>query len=134
VVASIVGETSSLTVARTDRAEVDPLARLGPQAQADAAALLAVAADANRLAIVAMLTTGPRCVCEVQQLVPLPSNRLSYHLRVLREAGLITGVKRGRWIDYSLAPDALDRLHAAIPAASPSIIAPGPGPAERCPQ
>ncbi|MEA5119471.1 MAG: helix-turn-helix domain-containing protein [Propionicimonas sp.] len=37
------------------------------------------------------------------------------HLKVLREAGLIEGVKRGRWIDYSLTDGALERLHAALP-------------------
>ena len=42
---------------------------------------------------------------------------LAYHLRVLREAGLVTTPRRGRWIDYALAADALDRLHAALPHA-----------------
>jgi len=35
---------------------------------------------------------------------------------VLREAGLVVGNRRGRWIDYQLTDDALDRLHAALPA------------------
>jgi ArsR family transcriptional regulator, arsenate/arsenite/antimonite-responsive transcriptional repressor len=49
--------------------------------------------------------------------VAIAPNLLSYHLRVLREAGLVTAIKRGRWVDYELTPDALDRLHAALPDA-----------------
>ena len=81
----------------------------------EAAALLAAIADANRLALLTILATGPTCVCDLQARVPIAANLLSYHLKVLREAGLIVGVRRGRWIDYSLGEGALERLHAAIP-------------------
>lgn len=87
-------------------------AALGPE---DAAALLSVVADPIRLSILQVLTAGTTCVCEVQARVPVAANLLSYHLRVLREAGLIVGAKRGRWIDYTLVDGALDRLHAALP-------------------
>jgi ArsR family transcriptional regulator, arsenate/arsenite/antimonite-responsive transcriptional repressor len=80
-----------------------------------AAALLATVADANRLALLTILASGTTCVCDLQTQVPIAANLLSYHLKVLREAGLIIGVRRGRWIDYSLADGALERLHAAIP-------------------
>lgn len=78
-------------------------------------ALLAVAADPVRYAVLQALTSGTTCVCRLQEQVPVAANVLSYHLKVLREAGLITGARRGRWIDYTLAADALDRLHAALP-------------------
>nr|NLI51467.1 helix-turn-helix transcriptional regulator [Propionibacterium sp.] len=82
----------------------------------EAAALLSVAADPVRLAILTRLATaGTRCVCDLQPAEPVPANVLSYHLKVLREAGLVTAAKRGRWVDYTLADDALDRLHAALP-------------------
>jgi len=42
-------------------------------------------------------------------------NLLSYHLKVLREAGLVTTSRRGRWIDYRLADDASARLIHALP-------------------
>jgi ArsR family transcriptional regulator, arsenate/arsenite/antimonite-responsive transcriptional repressor len=47
--------------------------------------------------------------------VAIAPNLLSYHLRILREAGLVIAIKRGRWVDYELTPDALERLHAALP-------------------
>ena len=82
------------------------------------AALLAVAADPVRFALLEALTAGTTCVCELQEQVPVAANVLSYHLKVLREAGLISAARRGRWIDYTLADDALDRLHAALPRAA----------------
>ena len=83
---------------------------------AAAVSLLQVVADPVRWAVLAQLTGGPSCVCNLQEHVPVPANLLSYHLKLLREAGLVTASRRGRWIDYALAGDALDRLHAALPA------------------
>ena len=82
------------------------------------AALLAVVADPSRLSLLEALGSGTTCVCRLQESVPIAPNLLSYHLKVLREAGLITGARRGRWVDYTLAADALDRLHAALPNSS----------------
>ena len=80
------------------------------------AELLAVAADPIRWTLLTQLASGGSCVCNLHTHVPIAANLLSYHLKVLREAGLVTTTRRGRWIDYALAPDALQRLHAAIPA------------------
>jgi ArsR family transcriptional regulator len=91
------------------------LAPVGELPLDEAVGLLVAAGDPHRLALLRALTAGPTCVCELQVQVPLPGNRLSYHLKVLREAGLITGTKRGRWIDYALVDGALDRLRDAVP-------------------
>lgn len=85
---------------------------------ADAVGLLAVVADLVRWRLLAHLAAGePTCVCDLQPIADVAGNLLSYHLKVLREAGLVTTEKRGRWVYYALAADALDRLHAALPAA-----------------
>jgi len=81
----------------------------------EAAALLAAVADPIRLQLLQLLVGRTRCVCDLQPEPQIPGNLLSYHLKVLREAGLIEGARRGRWIDYSLADGALERLHAALP-------------------
>jgi ArsR family transcriptional regulator len=101
-----------------------------PSAQAQAA-LLSTVADPYRLAVLQTLTAGTTCVCELQERIPIAANLLSYHLKVLREAGLILGARRGRWIDYSLTEGALERLHAALPAlpSSPADRSSGTGPA-----
>lgn len=86
------------------------------QAAADVA-LLSVAADAVRHRILSRLAAeGTLCVCNLQGDPDVAGNLLSYHLKVLKEAGLVTAQRRGRWIDYTIADDALARLRAAIPA------------------
>jgi ArsR family transcriptional regulator len=72
------------------------------------AELLAVAADPIRWTLLNRLAAGGSCVCNLQADVPIAANLLSYHLKVLREAGLVTASRRGRWIDDALAPGALD--------------------------
>src|SRR4051812_18687058 len=64
-------------------------------------------ADPVRLAIVRELRGGTRCACELAQVAEVSSPLLSHHLKVLRTAQLITGAKRGRWIDYTLDEAAL---------------------------
>jgi ArsR family transcriptional regulator len=86
------------------------------------AELLAVVADPIRWRLLQQLTSGGSCVCELQELVPIAANLLSYHLKVLREAGLVTSTRRGRWIDYALASDAVARMHAALPGPPDSPV------------
>ena len=66
--------------------------------------------DPVRWAIVRELRVGSRCACELSDVADVSPPLLSHHLKVLREAGLISGTKRGRWIDYTLDSDALTAL------------------------
>lgn len=91
-----------------------------PARQAEAVELLAVVADPVRWRLVAELARlGKRCVCDLQPVGGVAPNVLSYHLKVLRDAGLVTATRRGRWVDYELVPDALDQLHTALPGSRP---------------
>ena len=80
-------------------------------------ALLQAVADPVRWAVLDALAQAPRCVCDLQAHASVAPNLLSYHLKVLRDAGLVTTTRRGRWIDYSLADDADDRMRTALPGA-----------------
>ena len=66
--------------------------------------------DPVRWAIVRELRGGTRCACVLAEMAEVSPPLLSHHLKVLREAGLITGERRGRWIDYTLDHDALAGL------------------------
>ncbi|MEI6620791.1 MAG: metalloregulator ArsR/SmtB family transcription factor [Actinomycetes bacterium] len=88
---------------------------LAPVGMEAAVSLLQAVADPIRWAVLQRLTAEPLCVCKLQEQIPIATNLLSYHLKVLREAGLVTTSRRGRWIDYAIAPDAQQRLRAALP-------------------
>ena len=85
--------------------------------------MLKAVADPVRWAVLAMLADAPRCVCKLQEQIPIAGNLLSYHLKVLREAGLVATSRRGRWVDYALANDAAERMRAALPGAQVSVTA-----------
>ena len=74
--------------------------------------LLKALADPIRLDVIHALAQGERCVCDLTGDLNLSQSKLSFHLRVLREAGLLTDRQSGRWIYYRLQPDALAALEA----------------------
>jgi ArsR family transcriptional regulator len=89
----------------------------------EAADGFAALADPVRLAIVRVLAEGERCVCDVQERVAVAGDLLSYHLRILREAGRVTATRRGRWVDYRLDGDGFAELWVA--AAGAGVPLPG---------
>ncbi len=76
------------------------------KAQADKAQeLFAALADATRLSILSLLANSLEhevCVCDITSSFSLAQPTISHHLRILRDAGLIKGDKRGKWVYYSL--------------------------------
>ena len=85
--------------------------------------VLQAVADPVRWAVLTMLVEAPRCVCKIQEQIPIAGNLLSYHLKVLREAGLVSTSRRGRWVDYTLAHYAAERMHAALPGTPAAVTA-----------
>jgi ArsR family transcriptional regulator len=75
--------------------------------------------DVTRLSILEMLRGGELCVCELQDELDAAQSRLSFHLRVLREAGLVSDRKEGRWSYYSIVPEALAEVHDLTVALQP---------------
>lgn len=90
-------------------------AAAGAVAAAESVGLLQVVADPVRWTVLNRLAQRASCVCDLQEHVPIAGSLLSYHLKVLREAGLVSARRRGRWIDYALTADACDRISAALP-------------------
>ncbi len=71
-------------------------------------AFLKLIADPNRLRILTLLARGERCVCDIETPLDLPQNLTSHHLAALKRAGLVRDRRDGKWVYYSLDPDALD--------------------------
>ena len=59
--------------------------------------------DENRLTILSLLQNGERCACKLQEALQISQPTLSHHMRILVDAGLVTGRKDGKWIHYSLS-------------------------------
>src|SRR5262252_10275584 len=76
-------------------------------------------ADPVRLRLVSLIGAhqgGEVCVCELTEAFELTQPTISHHLKVLREAGIITSERRGTWVYYRLEPAALERMGALLTA------------------
>jgi ArsR family transcriptional regulator len=74
------------------------------------------------LSLIASHADGEACVCDLSGVFELTGPTISHHLKVLREAGLISGQRRGTWIYYRIQPEALGRLSAVLlPEAAPMV-------------
>jgi ArsR family transcriptional regulator, arsenate/arsenite/antimonite-responsive transcriptional repressor len=61
--------------------------------------------DETRLRILKLLEHGELCVCDIFSALDMVQPKISFHLSALKDAGLITDRKEGRWVRYSIAAD-----------------------------
>jgi ArsR family transcriptional regulator, arsenate/arsenite/antimonite-responsive transcriptional repressor len=101
---------------RRNRAPARPPA---PPDPADVARRCHALSDETRLSILERLRGGEECVCNLTGLLESGQSRLSFHLKVLRDAGLVRARRDGRWIHYSLQPDGLDAVRNLIDSLEP---------------
>ncbi len=66
--------------------------------------------DETRLRLLELLRAGEQCVCDLTDSLDTGQSRLSFHLKVLKDAGLVTDRREGRWVYYALDLAALDAL------------------------
>jgi ArsR family transcriptional regulator len=76
-------------------------------------------ADETRLEIVRLLSHGERCVCELVGVLGAAQPRLSFHLKVLKDAGLVHDRRDGRWMYYSVDADVLAAMREFLGAVKP---------------
>lgn len=101
-----------------------PLSRepLSGEQAVELSRLFKAMADPVRLRLLSLIAShegGEACVCELSGVFDLTGPTISHHLRVLREAGLISGERRGTWVYYQVHPQVLARLSAVlVPAGS----------------
>lgn len=79
-----------------------------------AVALFHALSDPIRLRALDLLREGEMCVCDLQDELDLAQSRLSFHLRVLKDAGLVEDRREGRWSYYTILPDALEEAHDLV--------------------
>lgn len=111
-------ETAFLEVAELCCTPLHDGAIDGPGAEA-MAPVLAALADPVRLRIVSILLAAPdgtSCGCDLEEPLGLSQPTVSHHLKVLREAGLVEGERRGRWVHYQVVTERLDEIARALTA------------------
>lgn len=96
-----------------------PLVRtpMGSARAGDLALRFKALADPARLRLLSMIAaheSGEACVCDLTEPLGLSQPTVSHHMKVLREAGMVTGDRRGTWVYYRLVPGALDTLRNAL--------------------
>ena len=92
-------------------------APLSEERAQELAADLAAVADPVRLRLLSMLASaesGEVCVCEMVQPIGRSQPTVSHHLKILAEAGLIVGEKRGRWVWYRTVPERMAHLRGVL--------------------
>src|SRR6476469_10666821 len=82
--------------------------------------------DETRLSILERLRFGERCVCDLTDALEAAQSRLSFHLKVLTDAGLVADRRDGRWMYYTLNTDALAEIGELVES-----MATAPSAAER---
>ena len=93
-----------------------PPARVPTESFEEEAALFKAIGDEHRLRILATLAASddPVCVCDFTDALPLNQPTVSHHLRILRDAELVTCERRGTWVYYELTPGARKRIASAL--------------------
>ena len=70
------------------------------------------------LSLIASQPSGEGCACDLVAPIGKSQPTISHHLKVLREAGLVTSERRGQWIWYRAVPERLEQLRSALAPAS----------------
>jgi ArsR family transcriptional regulator len=100
-----------------------------PQVGADELApLFKAVGDPMRLRLLSLIAChdgGESCVCDLLEAFDVTAPSISYHLKILREAGLISSERRGTWVYYRINPDVMTRMSAVLvpPASAPAAAA-----------
>jgi ArsR family transcriptional regulator len=76
--------------------------------------------DETRIEVLDMLKDGERCVCDLQDGLDAAQSRMSFHLKVLKDAGFLLDRKEGRWVYYSVNPDAFGEMAEMIGSLKPA--------------
>jgi ArsR family transcriptional regulator, arsenate/arsenite/antimonite-responsive transcriptional repressor len=72
--------------------------------------------DEKRLRILLQLAGGERCVCDLMEDLGAAQSLLSFHLKTLKDAGLVTDRREGRWVHYAISGDGIAELEEFLRA------------------
>jgi ArsR family transcriptional regulator len=103
---------ASVLAAPLDQYEAEILARM-----------FAALSDPVRLRLLSLIAdAGEVCACDLLEPLGKSQPTVSHHTKILAEAGLINGAKRGRWVWWSVVPERLDEMRGALAASVRSSV------------
>lgn len=71
-------------------------------------------ADETRLQSIGRLAEGEQCVCDLAAALGVGQSRLSFHLKTLKDAGVVTDRRQGRWVYYALNPGTVEEMQGLV--------------------
>ena len=83
------------------------------------AAMFHALSDPLRIEVLGLLRNGERCVCDLTAVLDVAQSKLSWHLKTLKDAGLVTDRRDGRWSYYTLEPTTFAEAQAMLDALKP---------------
>lgn len=92
------------------------------------AAMFKALSDPVRLRLLSSVAShagGQACVCDISAGVEVSQPTVSHHLKVLRDAGLLTSQRRASWVYYAVVPEALEALSVLLGSGADSAAAVG---------
>ena len=69
-------------------------------------------ADENRLQILKLLRSGEKCACRLLEELHISQPTLSHHMKILCDAGLVTGRREGKWMHYSIRCEGVQQIRS----------------------
>lgn len=70
--------------------------------------------DENRLQILELLCSGERCACNILEEMHITQPTLSHHMKILCDAGIVTGRKEGKWMHYSISSGGMEEVKECL--------------------
>ena len=70
--------------------------------------------DENRLQILTLLQGGEKCACKLLEEMQITQPTLSHHMKILCDAGVVTGRKEGKWMHYSISKEGMQQVKDAL--------------------
>jgi len=83
-------------------------------AYTEAAKVFKAFCDENRLQILELLRSGEKCACKLLEELNISQPTLSHHMKILCDAGIVTGRKEGKWMHYSICCDGVKNMRTML--------------------
>ncbi|MEV5837653.1 metalloregulator ArsR/SmtB family transcription factor [Nocardia sp. NPDC052112] len=118
-----------LTSVTSPSCEVTPLVGkpLPAEVAVELAAVFKALSDPVRLRLLSAVASHAgqeACVCDVSEGFDVTQPTISHHLKVLREAGLLSSERRGSWVYYRVEPTVLQQLSQLLDITAPAVVGP----------